>query len=83
MRLSTHVLAMATATLVAAGSLQAKPAWVKKAQELGFKDVQNCAVCHTAKPPALVEMGKWLVEEKGKRKASSIDLAWLKDYKKP
>jgi hypothetical protein len=73
---------LATALLVPATG-QAKPAWVKKAQELGFKDVQNCQTCHTAKPPALVEMGKWLVDEKGKRKASAIDLAWLKDYKKP
>src|SRR5512145_3050684 len=83
MCLSARAFVMVTATLVATGSLQAKPAWVKKAQELGFKDVQNCAICHTAKPPALVEMGKWLMDEKGKRKASSIDLAWLKDYKKP
>lgn len=71
------------AVLLASGVLQAKTPWVKKAQELGFKDIQNCASCHTAKPPALAELGKWLVDEKAKRKAAAIDLAWLKDYKKP
>lgn len=64
-------------------SMQAKPAWVKKAQDLGFKDIQNCQACHTAKPPALAELGTWLKAEKTKRKAAAIDLAWIADYKKP
>jgi hypothetical protein len=61
--------------------MQAKPAWVKKAQEMGFKEIQNCQACHTAKPPALAPMGQWLKDEKAKRKADQVDLAWIKDYK--
>lgn len=76
-------LSIAATALLASTSMQAKPAWVKKAQDLGFTDIQNCQACHTAKPPALVDLGKWLVAEKTKRKASTIDLAWIKDYKKP
>jgi mono/diheme cytochrome c family protein len=75
--------ALLSVALLAPLSLQAKPAWVKKAQDLGFKDIQNCAACHTAKPPALADLGTWLVAEKAKRNASAIDLAWIKDYKKP
>jgi mono/diheme cytochrome c family protein len=75
--------ALLSVALLAPLALQAKPAWVKKAQELGFKDIQNCAACHTAKPPALVDLGTWLADEKTKRKATAIDLTWIKDYKKP
>jgi hypothetical protein len=64
-------------------SLQAKPAWVKKAQALGFNDIQNCQSCHAAKPPALGPLGQWLKDEKTKRNAKDIDLNWIKDYKKP
>lgn len=69
-----------TLLAVAAGA-QAKAPWVKKAQDLGFKDIQNCQACHS-KLPALNEMGQWLKDEKGKRKAAEVDLAWLKDYPK-
>ena len=83
MRTSTLSLAILATALLAPMSMQAKPAWVKKAQDLGFNDIKNCAACHTAKPPALVELGQWLKDEKSKRKADQVDLAWIKDYKKP
>ena len=65
---------------------QAKLPWVKKAQGMGFAEIKNCQSCHTtATPkkgdPQLAERGKWLMDEKNKRKASEVDLAWLKDYK--
>lgn len=83
MRKSTLTFAILATALLAPMSMQAKPAWTKKAQDLGFKDIQNCQACHTAKPPALVELGNWLVAEKTKRKAAAVDLAWIADYKKP
>lgn len=82
-RSSLFLSAIATMVMLVPAPALAKPAWVKKAQDLGFKEIQNCQACHTAKLPELVGLGKWLVEEKTKRKASAIDLAWIKDYKKP
>lgn len=79
--LKITLLTVGFAALAALPSLQAKAPWVKKAQDLGFKDIQNCQACHS-KLPALNEMGQWLKDEKGKRKAAEVDLAWLKDYPK-
>ena len=52
--------------------------------DLGFK-VTNCQSCHVEKLPrkgavTQNDRGKWLQEEKGKRKAKEVDAAWLKDY---
>ncbi len=63
----------------------------KKAKELGFTGVTNCQSCHVDKLPkkgaaaAFNDRGKWLVEQKDKRKPKEVDVAWLKDYveKKP
>jgi len=76
-------LVIVATVFLAPVSMQAKPSWVKKAQDLGFKDIQNCQACHTAKPPAMGDLGKWLRSEETRRKASTIDLAWIKDYVKP
>jgi len=56
----------------------------KKAKELGYP-AANCQYCHVDKLPkkgAAVsnDRGKWLHEEKEKRKAKEVDPAWLKDY---
>jgi hypothetical protein len=56
----------------------------KKAKELGFP-ATNCLYCHVDKLPkkdaaAFNDRGKWLHEEKEKRKAKEVDAAWLKDY---
>jgi hypothetical protein len=58
----------------------------KKAKELGLASVQNCLSCHVDKMPKkgadkLNDMGQWLVDQKGVRKAKEIDPAWLKEYK--
>ena len=83
MRTSSLSFAILAAALLVPMSMQAKTPWVKKAQELGFKDITNCQACHSAKMPGLNDLGNWMVAEKTKRKADQIDLAWLKDYKKP
>ena len=56
----------------------------KQAKAAGVA-VDNCAYCHGEKLPkkgasTFNERGKWLVAEKGKRKAEKVDGAWLKDY---
>ena len=56
----------------------------KKAKELGYP-AANCLYCHADKLPkkgavALNERGKWLEEQKEKKKAKEADMAWLKDY---
>ncbi len=73
----------------AALSVQAKPAFVKKAKDMGFDYIQNCQSCHVDKMPKkdakgepFSEIGKFLMEQKAKHKAEEIDLNWLKDYKK-
>lgn len=56
----------------------------KKAKEHGFP-AENCLYCHGEKLPkkdavTYNDRGKWLVAEKGKRKAAEVDVDWLKDY---
>ena len=78
-------LLLAVAALVAIPT-SAKPAYVKKAKDLGF-DVKNCLHCHTDKLPTKAkkgepfnEVGKFLNKKKADTKAAEVDLAWLKDY---
>ena len=83
MRRST--LLLVAAAFVCALPASAKMPWVKDAQKLGFKNVENCKSCHAgAKNDAvnLTAMGKYLVDRKTKEKADKIDLNWLKDFKK-
>jgi hypothetical protein len=59
----------------------------KKAKAAGIT-VANCQHCHVDKLPkkdahAMNDVGKWLLEEKDKRKCKEVDVTWLKDYKKP
>ena len=56
----------------------------KKAKEAGFP-ATNCMYCHNEKVPkkgAVThnERGKFLLAEKDKRKATEIDVNWLKSY---
>jgi hypothetical protein len=56
----------------------------KKAKEAGVAST-NCLYCHNEKLPkkgAVTnnDRGKWLVDEKEKRKVKEVDGAWLKDY---
>jgi mono/diheme cytochrome c family protein len=83
MRFPIISLTVAAGLLMAASSAQAKTPWVKQAQDLGLKDIQNCQACHTAKLPGLNELGNWLMEEKKKRQATEVDLIWIKEAKRP
>lgn len=56
----------------------------KEAKAAGV-EVKSCQHCHVDKLPKkdaheLNDAGKWLVAEKEKRGAKSVDGAWLKDY---
>ena len=56
----------------------------KKAKAAGFK-AENCLFCHVDKLPKKGasegnERGKWLREQKDKKKVAEVDPAWLKDY---
>ncbi len=88
MRRYTLPLLAAAVLFALAFPLQAKMPFTKKAQELGFKDIKNCASCHKDAMPKAAskgepynEVGLFLKEQKAKHKAAEVDLNWLKDYK--
>ena len=61
---------------------QAKPGFLARAQELGYP-AQDCTYCHT-KPTGGAgwnARGNFLRAEKKKKRASEVDVAWLKGYK--
>ena len=72
---------------VSLGAAVAEPLWVKNAKDLGYP-AQNCLYCHSTKlpkketytPGELNDRGRWLVQERERRRASQVDLSWLKDY---
>ena len=56
----------------------------KQAKAAGV-DVKNCQHCHNSALPKkenhdMNDVGKWLIAEKDKRGAKTVDGAWLKDY---
>jgi hypothetical protein len=63
--------------------VEAKATDVKKAQELGFKDIKTCTACHVSAKGGkeLNARGQFLVDTKKDKGAAEIDLNWLKDYK--
>jgi mono/diheme cytochrome c family protein len=78
----------ATAVILGAPPAAAKAPYVKKAQDLGHKDlVANCASCHKAKLPSAKDatlndtLGAWLDKKKKATGAKEMDFKWLKDYK--
>lgn len=80
--LAVAALAAAASLVLASSMVEAKAAWVKKAQEAGLADVKDCTSCHVAKGKKdLNDAGKWLVKQKEEKKAAEVDVAWLKDYK--
>ena len=77
------LLALA-AFLGGAGDAGASMDMQKKAKAAGFP-ATNCQYCHVDKMPKkdahkANERGQFLVDQKEKRKAKEIDVAWLKDY---
>ncbi len=59
---------------------EAYPPFVKKAAKFG---AENCLFCHKEANggEGWNDRGNWLIAEKDKRKADSIDVEWLADYK--
>ena len=69
---------------VLSGTSKADMAIQKQAKDAGVT-VEGCTTCHVDKMPkkdahAMNDKGKWLLDEKAKRKADKVDGAWLKDY---
>lgn len=66
--------------LLSALTTNAYPPFVRKAEKFGAKD---CLFCHTEPNggEGWNERGNWMIAEKEKRKADSIDVEWLADYK--
>lgn len=58
----------------------AYPPYVRQAAKFGAKD---CLFCHTQPSggEGWNDRGKWLMAEKDKRKADSIEMEWLAEYK--
>lgn len=69
-----------------AGGAFANVKYFKAARaKFGKTVVKNCKYCHVKMLPKkddheLNERGKWLLEQKKKRKAKDIDVSWLEEY---
>ncbi|MFN0120828.1 MAG: DinB family protein [Blastocatellia bacterium] len=75
--------ALMCALAVLAGSslpVQSYPPFVRQAKKFG---ATNCMFCHTKEEggEGWNDRGKWLMAERDKRKADSIDMEWLAEYK--
>ena len=70
------------ATIVVALSTQAfgYPPFLVKARKFGAKDCTFCHVDPEGGPP-WNDRGKWLISEKERRSAETVDVEWLADYK--
>jgi hypothetical protein len=78
-------LAVAAAWTLTSGTASASMPLLKKAKELGITSVTSCQSCHVDKLPKkeehkVNERGQWLIDQKAKKNAKEIDVAWLKDY---
>lgn len=85
--MSKNVVKLSIAAIIFSGVVlssldrtKAYPAFLRQAVKYGAK---NCLFCH--KNPeggeGWNERGQWLIAEKERRKADTIDVAWLADYK--
>lgn len=65
-------------------NVQSYPPFLNKAKQLGLP-AKDCSYCHVnaSGGEPYGERAKWLIEEKKKRGASAVDVAWLKEYKEP
>jgi hypothetical protein len=83
----TVVVTVAALVVGVTSPALASPNLVAKAKEKGFP-AQNCQYCHvskvpkkdTFKPDDLNERGQFLMAEKDKQKAKTVDADWLKNY---
>jgi len=65
--------------LIASESV-AYPPFLFKARKFGAKDCTFCHINPEGGPP-WNDRGKWLIQEKEKRKADQVDVEWLAEYK--
>ena len=73
--------AFIAATVVAlAGQTFGYPPFLAKARKFGAKDCTFCHVDPDGGPP-WNDRGKWLITEKERRGAETVDVEWLADYK--
>jgi hypothetical protein len=63
-----------------AGRSLGYPPMLAKAKKFGAKDCTFCHVDPEGGPP-WNERGQWLIKEKERRKADTVDVEWLADYK--
>jgi hypothetical protein len=86
MLMTKNLIKVSIAIILFAGLLgsslktKAYPAYLKQAQKFGGKD---CMFCHL-KPEGgegWNKRGEWLIAEKDRRKADTIDVEWLSEYK--
>ncbi len=64
--------------------VQSYPPFLNKAKQLGLP-AKDCSYCHVnaSGGEPFGDRAKWLIEEKKKRAASAVDVAWLKEYPEP
>ena len=81
-RIKVVVAVIFIAAIVVALSTQAfgYPPFLVKARKFGAKDCTFCHVDPEGGPP-WNDRGKWLIAEKERRKAETVDVEWLADYK--
>jgi hypothetical protein len=65
---------------VSSSPSMAFPPFLPKAKKFGARDCTFCHVKKTGGEPFNMR-GKWLVSEKEKRNADTVDPEWLADYK--
>jgi len=63
-----------------AGQSLGYPPFLAKARKFGAKDCTFCHVDPEGGPP-WNDRGKWLIKEKERRAAETVDVEWLADYK--
>src|SRR5215471_11690928 len=63
-----------------AGKSLGYPPLLAKAKKFGAKDCTFCHVDPEGGPP-WNERGQWLIKEKERRKADTVDVEWLSEYK--
>ena len=84
--MTKNLIKLSIAIVIIAGivgssfSTRAYPPFLRKAQKFGAK---NCLYCHEHPEggEGWNERGKWLIAEKERRKADTVDPEWLADYK--
>ncbi|HYE73229.1 MAG TPA: hypothetical protein VEF04_07860 [Blastocatellia bacterium] len=84
--MNKNIIKFSVATIVmsfivlASVQTTAYPPFTRQAAKFGAKD---CTFCHTnaAGGEGWNERGNWLIAEKDRRKADSIDVEWLAEYK--